>query len=46
MHWVAPSEKDLARESLEKRLWDAVDRFRTSAGLKGREYSRPNRIGS
>jgi hypothetical protein len=26
MHWVAPFEKDLASESLEKRLWDSADR--------------------
>jgi hypothetical protein len=22
MHWIAPSEKDTATETLEKRLWD------------------------
>ena len=24
MRWVAPTEKDAANESLEKRLWDAA----------------------
>lgn len=41
MHWVAPSEKDLANESLEKRLWDAADQFRANSGLKAQEYSSP-----
>ncbi|MEJ1971098.1 MAG: class I SAM-dependent DNA methyltransferase [Lacunisphaera sp.] len=41
MHWVASSEKDLASESLEKRLWDAADQFRANSGLKAQEYSSP-----
>lgn len=41
MQWVAPSEKDLATESLEKRLWDAADQFRANSGLKAQEYSSP-----
>ncbi len=41
MHWVAPSEKDLANESLEKRLWDSADQFRANSGLKAQEYSSP-----
>src|ERR1043166_6951467 len=39
MRWVAPSEKDTATETLEKRLWDAADQFRANSGLKSEEYS-------
>src|SRR5688572_8475333 len=41
MHWIAPSEKDTARASLEKKLWDAADQFRANSGLKSQEYSAP-----
>ena len=41
MHWIAPSEKDSATASLEKRLWDAADQFRANSGLKAQEYSGP-----
>jgi type I restriction enzyme M protein len=41
MHWIAPSEKDSAITSLEKRLWDAADQFRANSGLKAQEYSGP-----
>ena len=41
MIWIAPSEKDLATDSLEKRLWDAADQFRANSGLKPQEYSGP-----
>ena len=41
MIWVAPSEKDTASASLEKRLWDAADQFRANSGLKAQEYSGP-----
>jgi type I restriction enzyme M protein len=41
MHWVAPSEKDTAAATLEKRLWDAADQFRANSGLKAQEYSGP-----
>ena len=41
MHWIAPSEKDTATASLEKRLWDAADQFRANSGLKAQEYSGP-----
>ncbi len=41
MRWVAPSEKDTATETLEKRLWDAADQFRANSGLKSQEYSAP-----
>ena len=41
MHWVAPTEKDTATETLEKRLWDAADQFRANSGLKAAEYSSP-----
>lgn len=41
MQWIAPSEKDAASASLEKRLWDAADQFRANSGLKPQEYSGP-----
>ncbi|MBK6759159.1 MAG: SAM-dependent DNA methyltransferase [Ignavibacteria bacterium] len=41
MNWIAPSEKDAASGSLEKRLWDAADQFRANSGLKAQEYSGP-----
>jgi len=41
LHWIAPSEKDTASASLEKRLWDAADQFRANSGLKAQEYSGP-----
>ncbi|HLP29564.1 MAG TPA: class I SAM-dependent DNA methyltransferase [Candidatus Didemnitutus sp.] len=41
MKWIAPSEKDAASGSLEKRLWDAADQFRANSGLKAQEYSGP-----
>jgi type I restriction enzyme M protein len=41
MHWIAPSEKDAASTSLEKRLWDAADQFRANSGLKAQQYSGP-----
>ncbi len=41
MHWVAPSEKDTANDTLEKRLWGAADQLRANSGLKSQEYSAP-----
>ncbi|HYG22533.1 MAG TPA: class I SAM-dependent DNA methyltransferase [Verrucomicrobiae bacterium] len=41
MHWVAPSEKSIHTETLEKRLWDSADQFRANSGLKAQEYSGP-----
>jgi type I restriction enzyme M protein len=41
MHWIAPSEKDAATDTLEKRLWAAADQFRANSGLKAQEYSGP-----
>jgi len=41
MKWIAPSEKDTAAITLEKRLWDAADQFRANSGLKAQEYSGP-----
>jgi type I restriction enzyme M protein len=38
MQWVAPSEKDTATSTLEKRLWDSADPFRANSGLKAQEY--------
>jgi type I restriction enzyme M protein len=41
MQWIAPSERDTANETLEKRLWAAADQFRANSGLKSQEYSAP-----
>jgi len=41
MLWIAPSEKDIASATLEKRLWSAADQFRANSGLKAQEYSGP-----
>ena len=41
MIWIAPSEKDAAAATLEKRLWDSADQFRANSGLKAQEYSGP-----
>lgn len=41
MIWIAPTEKDTASATLEKRLWDAADQFRANSGLKAQEYSGP-----
>jgi type I restriction enzyme M protein len=41
MQWIAPSEKDSATATLEKRLWEAADQFRANSGLKSQEYSSP-----
>ncbi len=41
MHWIAPSEKDVATDTLEKRLWAAADQLRANSGLKAQEYSAP-----
>lgn len=41
LRWIAPTEKNTASASLEKRLWDAADQFRANSGLKAQEYSGP-----
>lgn len=41
MKWIAPSVKDTASDTLEKRLWDTADQFRANSGLKAQEYSGP-----
>jgi type I restriction enzyme M protein len=41
MQWIAPSKKDSATTTLEKRLWDAADQLRANSGLKPQEYSGP-----
>jgi type I restriction enzyme M protein len=41
MQWIAPSDKDTAATTLEKRLWDSADQFRANSGLKAQEYSGP-----
>ena len=41
MQWIAPQEKNLANETLEKRLWAAADQFRANSGLTAQQYSAP-----
>ena len=41
MRWIAPSEKDTATGSLEKRLWTGADPFRAYSGLRAAQYSKP-----
>ncbi len=41
MRWVAPTEKDTANQTLEKRMWAAADQFRANSGLKAGQYSTP-----
>ena len=41
MHWIAPSEKDTATDTLEKRLWASADQFRANSGLSAAQYSQP-----
>jgi len=41
LHWIAPTEKDAATTSLEKRLWDAADQFRADSGIKAQESFGP-----
>jgi type I restriction enzyme M protein len=41
MQWIAPSEKDIANDALEKRLWEAADQLRANSGLTAAQYSAP-----
>lgn len=41
MQWIAPSERNDASDTLEKRLWDAADQFRANSGLTAAQYSAP-----
>jgi hypothetical protein len=41
MQWIAPSEKDVATDTLEKRLWAAADQLRSDSGLTSAQYSPP-----
>src|SRR5439155_15215484 len=41
MQWIAPSEKDSATNTLEKRLWEAADQLRANSGLTSGQYSTP-----
>jgi type I restriction enzyme M protein len=41
VQWIAPSAKDSATETLEKRLWDAADQMRANSGLSSQQYSGP-----
>ena len=35
MHWIAPSKKDTAAVSPEKRLWAAAEQFRVCTDVAG-----------
>jgi type I restriction enzyme M protein len=41
MHWTAPTAKDAAAATLEKRLWEAADELRANSGLTSAQYSQP-----
>src|SRR6266436_8795129 len=41
MHWMAPSERDAATDTLEKRLWAAADQLRANSGLTSQQYGQP-----
>ncbi|HEX7651903.1 MAG TPA: type I restriction-modification system subunit M N-terminal domain-containing protein, partial [Verrucomicrobiae bacterium] len=41
MQWAAPTAKDAATDTLEKRLWDAADQFRANSSLSAAQYSQP-----
>ena len=41
MHWIAPTEKDLATTALEKRLWETADHLRANSGLTSQQYAMP-----
>ena len=41
MQWIAPTEKDTATDTLEKRLWAAANQLWAGAGLKQSDYSEP-----
>jgi type I restriction enzyme M protein len=41
MQWIAPSERDTANQTLEKRLWEAADQLRANSGLTSAQYSTP-----
>ena len=41
MQWITSLFKDLASDTLEKRLWDAADQFRANSGLTSTQYSQP-----
>jgi len=41
MQWIAPTEKNLATDTLERKLWDAANQLWAGAGLKQSDYSEP-----
>lgn len=41
MLWIAPPAKDLATDTLEKRLWTAANQLWAGSSLKPSEYSEP-----
>lgn len=41
MRWIAPTSKDTATATLEKRLWDAADEMRANSGHTAAQYSQP-----
>ncbi len=42
MHWIAPSEKDAATETLDKRRWSAADPVRAKVNDAIREIEKHN----
>lgn len=47
MHWIVPSEKDAATETLEKRLWSAADQLpaKVNDAMSGIEKHNPQLAG-
>ncbi len=41
MKWIAPAERDVNNQTLERRLWEAADQFRANSGLTAAQYSQP-----
>ena len=41
MQWIAPSQKDMANNGLEKHLWQAADQLRANSCLAAQQYSGP-----
>ncbi len=39
MRWVAASERDADKVTLEKRLWDTADQFRANSALKVQAFA-------
>ena len=41
MRWIAPTEKETATVTREKRFWDTADQFCANSGRKAQVYSGP-----